>query len=85
MNNNEEIQMKELSIIVPVFNEEDSIEPFIHAINAVLNPLLIEYEIVFVNDGSSDNTLSILINHQKENNNIIIIDLSRNFGKERGA
>jgi glycosyltransferase involved in cell wall biosynthesis len=42
----------------------------------------IEYEIIFVNDGSLDNTLDILISYQKKYNKIAIIDLTRNFGKE---
>lgn len=72
-----------LSLVVPVFNEADSISPFINKINGVFSSQPdIHLEIVFINDGSSDSTLDNLIRAQSAYPNIKIIDLSRNFGKE---
>jgi glycosyltransferase involved in cell wall biosynthesis len=72
-----------LSLIVPVFNEADAIKGFITKINQVFDahPNL-TLELVFVNDGSSDSTREHLIALQQDDNRIVIIDLSRNFGKE---
>lgn len=72
-----------LSLITPVFNEEDTVLSFIECVNNIfanLNDLNIE--IIFIDDGSKDNTLNILLEAQKIDNKIKIIELSRNFGKE---
>jgi len=71
-----------LSIVCPVYNEEKAIPIFIERISDLLHQKYIEHEIIFVNDGSHDSTLDILISYQKKNNKISIIDLTRNFGKE---
>jgi len=72
-----------LSLVVPVFNEADSISPFINKIKSVFcSQPDIGLEIIFINDGSSDQTLENLIQEQILLPNIKIIDLSRNFGKE---
>lgn len=71
-----------LSIVVPCYNEEDVIDIFLKEIFAVLNPLAKSYEIIFVNDGSKDNTLQVLQMKSQENESVRIINLSRNFGKE---
>ena len=72
-----------LSLIVPVYNEEVSVFPFIEKINEVfIQQKKVNIEILFVNDGSSDNTLRELLKIQRKYQGIYIIDLSRNFGKE---
>ncbi|MDJ1257852.1 MAG: glycosyltransferase family 2 protein [Candidatus Midichloria sp.] len=71
-----------ISIIVPVHNEEEAIEPFINNILTVLNKLTDNFEIIFINDGSSDQTLKKIITQQERLPQIKAIDLSRNFGKE---
>lgn len=71
------------SIVIPVFNEEDAIQFFINAINLTFNKHpSINLELIFVNDGSNDNTLDCLLQYQVLDSRIRIIDLSRNFGKE---
>ena len=50
----------ELSVVIPVFNEEESIESTFHELNAVLPTLNVSYEIIFVDDGSSDNTVEVI-------------------------
>ncbi|AEI89284.1 MAG: Glycosyltransferase involved in cell wall bisynthesis [Candidatus Midichloria mitochondrii] len=71
-----------ISIIVPVHNEEEAIEPFIDNILTVLNKLTDNFEIIFINDGSSDQTLKKIITQRERLPQIKAIDLSRNFGKE---
>lgn len=71
-----------LSVIVPVFNEEEVIQSFLQRITSVLDTLSFEAEIIFVNDGSTDSSLDLLRQHAESNSRIVIIDLSRNFGKE---
>ena len=71
-----------LSLVVPCYNEESVIEIFLHAVFPVLKKTNKSYEIVFVNDGSRDETLSILQGSSQKYNEIRVINLSRNFGKE---
>lgn len=73
----------DLSIVVPCYNEEGNVELFYEEVQKVFKGKKIKYEIVFVNDGSSDNTLDRLtdiVNQKKQN--IKVINFSRNFGKE---
>lgn len=72
-----------ISVVVPVFNEEAGIQAF-H--DSLLLPELIqlglEFEIVYVNDGSRDNTLEIIKRIAKSDPRVRVVALSRNFGKE---
>jgi glycosyltransferase involved in cell wall biosynthesis len=72
----------ELSIVAPMYNEENNIDYFFEKLLAVLDKLQRKYEIICVNDGSTDRTLEILLKYHKSNPYIKIINLSRNFGKE---
>jgi len=74
--------MLKISLIVPVYNEENVIVMFYDAIMKIAHTHQCYFEIVFINDGSSDKTKDIICNLQKENRNITLINLSRNFGKE---
>lgn len=72
-----------LSLIVPVYNEENMLEQFLLSVNNVFTQREeISLEILFINDGSTDRTLDTLLRLQGADPRIIIIDLSRNFGKE---
>lgn len=72
-----------LSLIVPVYNEEESVNAFFTRIDAVFADMEdVRLEIVFVNDGSTDNTLAALLQRRQSDARIVVIDLSRNFGKE---
>ena len=71
-----------ISIITPCYNEEETIEPFLRRIEEILTQINEPYEIVFINDGSKDNTLNVLLNAKQNFKNIRIINFSRNFGKE---
>ena len=69
-----------LSIVVPCFNEEESVEIFFDEIQRTLPKH--DYEIIYINDGSSDNTLENIKKMSKENPSVKFISFSRNFGKE---
>ena len=71
-----------LSIVVPAYNEADSLPAITERLNAVCKGLDIAYEIVVVNDGSSDSTQEILNELASGNNSVLAVNLSRNFGKE---
>ena len=71
-----------LSLVIPDFDEEDSIDLFIDTVVPMLERDRLRYELVFVNDGSRDDTLSRLIARSAADRHIRIVNLSRNFGKE---
>lgn len=76
--------MKEISIIIPAFNEEKNISVICEKIQKVVEILKEKYvlRIVFVNDGSTDNTIGEIEKISNINSNYFFIDFSRNFGKE---
>jgi len=71
-----------ISIVCPCYNEEDVIHHFLKEITKVLLTSKKTYEIVFIDDGSTDNTLEVLKEAKLHNPKIKILQLSRNFGKE---
>ncbi|MCK4907949.1 MAG: glycosyltransferase family 2 protein [Spirochaetes bacterium] len=71
-----------LSIVVPVYNEEESIIPFYERTIKVIKKLKKTYEIIFINDGSTDSTYNVLNKLHKKDRNVKLLDFSRNFGKE---
>jgi glycosyltransferase involved in cell wall biosynthesis len=70
-----------ISAVIPVFNEEESLEAFFKVLIPNLSKLDKEYEVVFVDDGSTDKTLEILKKFEKENKNVRILSYRRNRGK----
>ena len=72
----------ELSIVVPLYNEEANIDYLVERLVTVLDNLNTTYEIVCINDGSRDNTLKLLVDYHVRNPAIKVVNLSRNFGKE---
>lgn len=72
----------ELSVLAPVFNEAENIFPLLNRLIPILDRCSHSFEIVFVNDGSSDNTQQILQEAHEQDPRIKAISLSRNFGKE---
>lgn len=71
-----------LSIIVPCYNEQEVVELFYNEATSVVERLKMEYELVFVNDGSSDRTLEIIKAIAEKDVHIKYLSFSRNFGKE---
>ena len=72
----------ELSVIVPVFNEADNILPLIARLLPVLGRCVASFEVIFIDDGSSDATLDLLRRANDEDPRIRAVSFSRNFGKE---
>ncbi len=70
-----------LSIVIPIYNEEENIQILHEKLMEVLDPLEKEYEILFVDDGSADRTLSILEEIQAKDKHVVVISLRRNFGQ----
>ena len=73
---------KKISVVIPSFNEEGNIKIIVKALNEVLQKLNYRYELIFVDDGSSDKTLSILQEISADDANVFYIELSRNFGHQ---
>ncbi|MEK4325941.1 glycosyltransferase family 2 protein [Paenibacillus sp. FSL R7-0312] len=71
-----------LSLIVPMYNEEANIDIFYRTITSTMLKNSYDFEIICINDGSKDNTLSLLKELARNDERIKVIDLSRNFGKE---
>ena len=71
-----------LSLIIPCYNEQEVLPAFYQRTVAVLTSHGFDYELVFVNDGSKDDTLAVLYALHETDPRVCIIDLSRNFGKE---
>lgn len=71
-----------ISLIVPVFNEEDAVLPFIEATESILKATGCPYEFVFIDDGSRDATVARLRALRMSRPQVKLITLSRNFGKE---
>ncbi|MCX7558739.1 glycosyltransferase family 2 protein [Sulfitobacter sp. F26204] len=78
------ITHKLVTLLVPVYNEQRAIKPFLEAIQGITKGNIpdIDWEILFVNDGSKDGTEFAIRSFMRDNTTISLINLSRNFGKE---
>lgn len=74
--------MKKVTIIVPCYNEQESLPYFYQETVSVLQKINYDYEFLFVNDGSKDGTLTILRELAAQDEHITYLSFSRNFGKE---
>ena len=80
-----EFIMKKISIVVPCYNEEESLPFFYEEIVTVAREMtLLDFEFIFINDGSKDNTLNILRDLSAIDKRVRYVSFSRNFGKEAG-
>lgn len=76
---------EKISVVVPCYNEEESLPLFYEEVCRVAKEMkYVEFEFLFVNDGSKDSTLSILRDFAKKDKRVRYISFSRNFGKEAG-
>ena len=75
-------EKKIVTIVIPVFNEEEIIESFTGALLEVMSGLPIVFEIIFVDDGSSDNSPMIIRRMMNGNPNIKLVSFTRNFGHQ---
>lgn len=71
-----------VSLVVPVYNEQDAVPLFVRAIDDALAGQGIELELLFVDDGSTDQTLPLLVELSERDARVRVVGLSRNFGKE---
>lgn len=70
-----------ISVVVPLFNEERSLEPLYREISDVLEAHGEQFEVIFVDDGSSDGSLTVLERLHEETTNVVVVHFRRNFGK----
>ena len=70
-----------ISAVIPAYNEEESLEAFYKVLVPNLSKLDKEYEVIFVDDGSTDNTLNILKQFEKNNSNVKVFSFRKNKGK----
>jgi glycosyltransferase involved in cell wall biosynthesis len=71
-----------LSLVIPVFNEEKLIDELVKRTFSALHSFIEEYEVIFVDDGSSDGSLEMLLLWQKKESRLKILSLSKNFGHQ---
>ena len=69
-----------ISVAIPVYNEEELVHLLHSRVSAVMNNLGEAWEVVYVNDGSRDKTLPMLLEIQQRDPHVVVVDLSRNFG-----
>lgn len=75
--------MKKISIIIPAYNEEESLPFLRERLDKLLSDIKdYEFEILFVNDGSKDNTIDLIKKYREQDNRVSYVDFARNFGKE---
>ena len=73
----------DLSVVIPLYNESESIEELNTWVTNTLNNRSISFEIIYVNDGSSDGSWDIIKRLADDSNNIKGISFSKNFGKSQ--
>lgn len=78
MENSNDIQC---SIVVPLFNESRVVEELYRRLTKVMSSLSLSYELVLIDDGSSDNTLELLKEIAKDDGHVAVVELRRNFGQ----
>lgn len=70
-----------LSIVIPIFNEEENIRLLYDELHGVLQTIEPSSEIVFIDDGSSDNSLNLLEQIQQQDEDVVVVSFRRNFGQ----
>lgn len=75
------INAMDLSVVVPVYNEEENLEPLIHELRSALDPLGKRYELILVDDGSTDGTYGVLSRLHKAEPRLKVLRFKRNFGQ----
>jgi dolichol-phosphate mannosyltransferase len=71
-----------LSLVIPIFNEEKLIEELSQRTIAAIETFSSEFEVIFVDDGSSDSSLNKILGLRQKNKKIQVVSLSRNFGHQ---
>ena len=71
-----------LSVVIPVYNDEEVLHELLRRLIPVVKSLATEYEVVFIDDASRDSSWAVLKGLQKENPNLRLLKLGRNFGQD---
>lgn len=71
-----------LSLVIPIFNEENLIDELVRRTVSALDSFIADYEVIFVDDGSTDRSLEKILHYQKSDNRLKVLSLSRNFGHQ---
>lgn len=74
--------MIELSVVIPIFNEEKNIPLLFERLHTSVSQITPSYELIFVNDGSKDNSLLELVKISEQDSRVFYINFSRNFGHQ---
>ena len=72
----------QISVIIPIYNEEENIDLLYKRLTGVLDNLKLSYELIFINDGSKDKSLQLIKELTKKDSKVKYIDFSRNFGHQ---
>lgn len=70
-----------LSVVIPIYNEEENIKALYDELKGVLDSLGYDYEIIFIDDGSSDTSLAVLETIQQQDPRLVVVSFRRNFGQ----
>ncbi|NDG50944.1 MAG: glycosyltransferase, partial [Rhodospirillales bacterium] len=71
-----------ISVVIPCYNEQEVLPEFHARITAAMEGIGLPFELVYVNDGSRDGTLALMLQAQAADSRVAVVNLSRNFGKE---
>ena len=75
--------MEKITVIVPCYNEQEALHYYYEEMSRVMNEMKeVDFELLFINDGSKDKTLDIIKEEAQKNDRLSYISFSRNFGKE---
>ncbi len=81
MKNVSKFNFRKISVVVPLYNEEESLRPLVQEIKKSVEKLSIDYEILFVDDGSTDKSFSVIKELARNDNKIRYISFRKNYGK----
>ena len=70
-----------ISVVIPLYNEEENVRELHDRLKAVLDAMGTDYEVLFIDDGSTDSTLQLLQDIQAQDNQVVVLSLRRNFGQ----
>ena len=73
---------KDISVVIPIYNEQETIPELYQRLTASLSSMTNAYELIFVNDGSKDRSLEVLMDIAENDDKVFYINFSRNFGHQ---
>ena len=77
----QKVSFKRTSVVIPLLNEEESLTPLLIEIKKAFFKVTCDYEVLFIDDGSTDKSLEVIKRLAKENNKIRYISFKKNYGK----